>query len=1223
MKAMQFVPLALLAGLLSPQGEVTAFDLAMSSAERSLEAGELSKAHLLVMRALERDAKSPSAWNLRARWAEAAGERDEQVFSRHRELRLLEAQKAPAAQVTAAREALLALDPVAADVFGMRARFIAKLTTVADAYEKDVRPHSAIRVHKEILALDPEHAPSQAAIERLAAAPDPSLAADAKPVDLLAGVSEEWIREHDARTRDWKDRAKLERENYVTYTNAGYEVLVRCAEAMEQMNAFYRVFFDFKTDGDSFGRIDLNIFRTRDEYLKLGQGPPVEWSGGHYTGSAVETYIEGGFEASVGTLFHEAAHQFVDNATSASGWLNEGLASFFEGCRILPNGTVLMNLPANHRLFPLAQRMEVGWMADHMDGMNAEKLSDSSPTKAPTFGIVLENKYEWGPAWYDPTWGVVYFLYNFQDEVDGRYVYRRAFREFIDKSGGRVGEGAIKNFEEVVLANPQPPIAGFGRDSEMPPLRLARTVAELDPIWKDYILRLRDEQRGVLTVERPYLRWALAAAKNRDLAVAQEHFEKGLVATPDDTELLLEFAAFLADQENTDRATKLGLRAARLIESAEPVDPAALRDVERRLAQWDPKRATLERVHNELWDAARGLVQAYREQKLPLMVMDLAWRMEVELGVPGLFEYYAEAQRESGKTLSIWSLAYNERDLEGWDAAGSEVYRAAGPMLDGAYGEYKADNFDYRMLTLDKLTSGDFSMEVEVQAARGEVGFCGLVFGKKDANNFHALIYFPPKPRELVQSGVADSGFVDLTTFYGSQPKVWRHNPIGVEEDGDEFESRTEEWHKLRIDVSGPLVDAWVDGEYLATQEFPTADVLRGNFGLILGPGKARFREVRFLSRHPRDPAARLERERRMEEVRAEGGGSVGGSWLGQVPPFPVVGRWAQDERASWSDRGPVPQVLLLWSIQQNEIVPVDGWLRELAKKHEGDGLQIVSVASPNDEEQIDTYLAAHAFPGAVAVDRREGMGIGDTNDLYSTLKFNLPRVLLLDIDGKVVWEGDPGFSSTLPWKSGVESYLDVPLAELVAKRKLRQMRPWLQKWKESGESALRDGRFAEVLPLLRESRDFERGLLVEFNEAQRRLEAFERAVADFERTADAFTAEAREPALAVLVQWADAAGSALDRKAKARVTRDAKSPAGQGWERALKQVEARRAKVLADPEQLAALIESVSKLEGAFCAELAGELAAASGDRAALEALLDGAPSRPARWLARSFFLW
>ena len=84
------------------------------------------------------------------------------------------------------------------------------------------------------------------------------------------------------------------------------------------------------------------------------------------------------------TLFHEAAHQFVSLATNAAGWLNEGLASFFEGCRILSNGTVLMNMPANHRLFPLVDRMEVGWMSSVDDGFDPADPSGSTPTKAPT-----------------------------------------------------------------------------------------------------------------------------------------------------------------------------------------------------------------------------------------------------------------------------------------------------------------------------------------------------------------------------------------------------------------------------------------------------------------------------------------------------------------------------------------------------------------------------------------------------------------------------------------------------------------------------------------------------------------------------------------------------------------------------------------------------------------------------------------------------------------------
>ena len=51
---------------------------------------------------------------------------------------------------------------------------------------------------------------------------------------------------------------------------------------------------------------------------------------------------------------------------------------------------------------------------------------------------MLENAYSWGPPWYAPTWGVVYFLYNYQDPVDGRYVYRtRRSMEFVEQVGGQ------------------------------------------------------------------------------------------------------------------------------------------------------------------------------------------------------------------------------------------------------------------------------------------------------------------------------------------------------------------------------------------------------------------------------------------------------------------------------------------------------------------------------------------------------------------------------------------------------------------------------------------------------------------------------------------------------------------------------------------------------------------------------------------------------------------
>ena len=1223
------VGLVALAAAGTPE-EITPFTEALRGAERALGAGELVAARRMVDRALERDPRSVEAWTMRARWAEAAGETDELAYSLHRELGLAVAQDYPQKEIQARRERLLEVDPLAQQLFDMNTRFISKLEPVAAQYEKDERPHSAIRVHMEILALDPEHGPSLEAVERISSIPDPSLAEHAKPVDLLADVSAEWIREFDAEHSDWDSRADLERENYRTYTDAGYEVLVRCAEAMDQMNAFYRVFFEYgtKEHGGSVPRIDLNIFKSRDEYLERGIGPPVEWSGGHFTGGAVETYAEGGFASVTGTLFHEAAHQFVSLATNASGWLNEGLASFFEGCRILPNGSVLVNMPATHRLFPLVERMEKGWMSSADDGIEPGN-ADKTPERAPTFRIVLENRYTWGPPWYAPTWGVVYFLYNFQDPTDGRFIYRDAFREFIDRSGGRVGKGAVKNFEEVVLGNPMKPLKGVPREGRSGELDLPETVDELDALWKSWLIELREEQMGRLARSHPYADWARYAALNDLPHAATDHFEKGLVAAPHDVDLLYAFAEFLVDEKNPDRATKLLLEAARIAESAtevDGVDEDQLRRIDRLLDKSDPKRQTLQRIQKEIWAASRSLVEGYREAELPMMVMDVSRRLGAELNVPGLLGYYEEAMRASGKTLDLWELGYNERDLAGWDSTG-DTFEASGIFIDSVFGEYSGDEYNFQGLTLDRVTAGDFSLQADFEANTGEVNFCGLVFGRKDTTNFHALILFPPRPDGEGRAGLAKSGFVDLASFYGGgSTKTWRHNPLGATEEDAMEESKAGDWHTLRIDIVGNLVDAWVDGDLIATHEFPSKDVLHGSFGLITGPGRARYKEIRFLARaRGNDPASVLQREVKLEELKSAGGGAVGGSYLNQRTPWPKVGRWAQDERSSWDEAGPAPQLLVLWSIQQNDLIPIDAWLRDLAREYEDAGLRIVSVCSPNDEEAIDAYLAEHPFPGAVAVDFRESAGIGDSNKMFFTNRYNLPRLLLIDVDGKVNWEGDPGFTKAEPYRTGTESFLETPLDTLIAGRRLKELGPWIEAWEREGQPALHAGDFETALPLLRQSRDFDGSVLVVAYDAQRVLGSVEAALRDIGAIGQAFDEQERGPALQTLLEWGEAMGVEPDRSALTKIKPFKASKPVKEWPRALRQVKTWRKKIEKDPEEAVTLAEKLDKLAGAFPREVATQLrsTAPGGDAEALLAIVDGAPDAPRLWLARSHFGW
>src|SRR6185503_12312109 len=115
--------------------------------------------------------------------------------------------------------------------------------------------------------------------------------------------------------------------------------------------------------------------------------------------------------------------------------------------------------------------------------------------------------------------------------------------------------------------------------------------------------------------------------------------------------------------------------------------------------------------------------------------------------------------------------------------------------------------------------------------------------------------------------------------------------------------------------------------------------------------------------------------------------------------------------------------------------------------------------------------------------------GIGDTFTEYAIDRFNLPRLLLLDIDGKVVWEGDPGFTSGAPWAAGQETFLDVPLTDLIEKRKLKELIGWTKQWNERAVPALAAGDVTTALPILRQSKGFQKGLTATVDDARTKLD--------------------------------------------------------------------------------------------------------------------------------------
>lgn len=1193
----------------------------LDRATREMSRGRMEIARDAIQQVLERDHNSRQGWQLLAAWGAKQGDQDLQLWALYRDWRLAEAQGLKKAERKTLLAELATLDPTGGGLFELTGQFSEKLQKLAEKYEKEGRPHGAIRVYKRLLSLDPENRVAEAAVERIASAPDPSLAPHATPVDLFEGVDQAFIDRFDAEHNTWETAAREEREHYITITDTGYENLIRTAEAMEQVNAFYREFFRYGGADDSrtVPRITVHLFKDKDEYLEKGIGPPVEWSAGHFTGSHVETYLPAtGFEGVVGTLFHEAAHQFVSLATSATGWLNEGLASFFEGTKIQANGTVVMNLPAGHRLFPLANRMDKGWMESWDDGTDPAD-PNKTPEKAPTFRIIVANEYGWGPPWYAPTWGLVYFLYNFQDPWDGRFVYRGAFQEFINSSGGRVGKGAVKNFEEVVLQNPLKPITKE-KPENFEPLKLPTNVDELDVVWKDWILDLRDREAGKSDKPQPYLRWARFAAEAGMGPEAKELYEKALLEDAQDVEALDGLARVLEDEfGEDDRASILLERLLRVMEADPDMDPVSVAALERRIKKLDPARRNLTRIEDDLLRQAEVELLAYREAGHPRMVLEWSRRLGRDFGEARFYDMYREVVMEWGGSVDLWDRIYNEENLDGW-LYGTGAFSPEGAHLRATFGDYRTDNYAFRFLTLDRLTSGDYSLETELEVRRGKGSFGGIVFGQKGTNDFHAVALFPGEKRE----GAADTGYLDLFSSFGGTIKTWRHVPQVVEPPAGH--SVASVWHKIRLDVTGREVDVWVDGERLTTHRFASRGVLTGSVGLMLGPGKANFRNVRFIGRDPRDPAGRVDRDARLKTLGVGTGEPVGGSYQDLVPPFPAVDTWVQGRRENWKEAGPVPQLLVLFSMQQNDMMPLHGWLADLQTRGEEYGLQIVQIAQCWDKAKLRFYLDEHPFPGVVAVDKKALVpgGLGETFDAFSISRFNLPRLILIDPSGKVAWEGDPGFKVGQTPELPYATFLDDPLAAMVSDFHLIERKQWRQDWIDEHRAKLLAGDLEGALPVLEKAKEFGKAYSPEARRAQTVLKRLA-ALTTKPDTAIAFLeAENGHAAAPVLKEWFTLMGVSLDRKQAKALGKVLGSKHAKGFKKLARKMGGYLKKGKGLEAKLPAWIAEMEALNLPFASEHLDSIRGAleAGDSSRMLELLGAVEAWPAAW-AVDTLLW
>ncbi|RMH02340.1 MAG: hypothetical protein D6702_09130 [Planctomycetota bacterium] len=1002
-----------------PGGENPYIEKYLASAAHHLERGELAEARAAIERALERDDQHLGALLLLADVAERAGDLDAAVYNLHRWLAVYDAaaeKPVPAARAREVRNRLAGLDETADRFRQLSEEHVERLLALAREHRKRGREHSAIEVLQEVLQIDRlnreareeildirRNGSADVAVEDLYAGTDPTF-----------GVDPEWIAEQDAKHDTWDTAWEKDGENYRYKTDAGFLVLQTAAIAMEQMNQAYRKFFHYKEDGGPTPKIDVLIYKNRDEYLEHNGLPANDWTGGFFNGSSVQTFLGGpsGKETirqMYGTLFHEAAHQFVSltGKGGVPGWLNEAYASFFEGTTILSNGTVKWNQVPNHRLFPLAARMEKGWMSSGREASPDAEGNWTTPETAPTFRIVVTGDYTWGPPWYAPTWGVVYFLYNYRDPETGVPVYRDALHEYYLSNAAGRGD-PVAHFEEMVLSE------------KAAPLSPVRDIDALNELWKSWILDLREIQLGKKQAGKDNLAFGDAAAERGDLDLAAEFYEEAFTHRPEDPEVIWKLAQALEAQKSLDRALALYLQFTRELELRGITSDERLPIAREKIRVLDPLYRRHEKLKKDLLAAGLELARSYRDRGLPTMALEIARRMSANFSLPEALDFYTEVARETGISLARWKVAYNEFDLEGW--SGGDAYRAYGKMIEA---DVVADpsiataagTFQTQELSCDVTFDADFSLEAEMQFGRGAT-LMGLCFGRKDATNFHAVVLHP-------------SGFLDISSQHGGVWTVRDHRSVKLGKG----------WIKLRIDVVDDNLDVYLDGNYVRSMKMPSRDSVKGGFGLICGTGRAQFQNIRLLARDPHDPAARIERELAMERLANAEIQRAPGSFTGIAPPEPEIGELIQGEFRPLAELIGRPAALIFWAPYQDELIPTTEYYAHLAEEYGPLGVRFQAVVSnQHSADEVRAYLAEHPMPGvAVAMDRMR-----KTYDAFNlgAEGFGLPRILLLDVDGTVVWEGDPGFKIGVGWDPlAGETFLDGPLLDLVERRHLRELK--------------------------------------------------------------------------------------------------------------------------------------------------------------------------------------
>lgn len=700
---------------------------------------------------------------------------------------------------------------------------------LAKSYEIAGFPASAItawgRRARLVLVGSSEYLEAAKAIDEIKRTAPAYVAQRFDPGIVLPTRDAAWIALQDKKSAKFSSALKLETPHYRIKTNAGWRMLQASGAAMERVHGFYREIWgvvpdpkpskvDPKLREVAIPFIDVNIFKTRDEYIHRTGTGKSDWSGGHFNGSEVNTYDHGeqggenGIPATLETLFHEASHQFMAVCVgSTPSFVNEGVASLFEGIELLPNGDVRRDLPVNSYLQPLAAALKDG---------------SAPPLKS------IFNADENEPEQYKYRWGVFYFVRMFV-APDGSYPFRERLVDYIyEFKKGDIGDKA-EHFEEFFLK----PAA----------LPACQTFAEFEKVWRMWILALDEEQRSGDKRLADFRSKAQASLAN-DPVTALAYCDRALDIDPDDNLVLATAARACDTMQMKDRALATWRRVLDGLDEESPLRPEATK----RIHELDPILADADAARTALAGGMASLAREYDQEAMPLAALRCNRQvLSVDPFEPSARAMVTRLERDTGFSVQRWQRLCNGFDLRGWWGADLKFFAPIeGGVTSGAAPPGKdkpesAGSLVYQALLCTRQVTGDWAYEARIQTD-ANWNLVGLVFGAKDSTHYEAI---------ALRKGPDGITRIDHGA-YVAEAWTFPHTDGALKfPDADPTKGIL-----LRIEVRGRMVSASLDGkpilpivekQNVASVKYPLA-ALHGDIGLLASGGVTKFTDVRLLA---------------------------------------------------------------------------------------------------------------------------------------------------------------------------------------------------------------------------------------------------------------------------------------------------------------------------------------------------------------------------------------